>query len=379
MMNEIILIIFSLLIMAIIGVVVYLIIDYFKYKDSVDESIKISSDNINKNFNTTSSNITLASAALDYKYNKITSGLTDTIKTQQTNVTVMSCNLNNFDYGLKKYFEFTDNTITPINDKIYNHVFTSINPNLNLISQVNVLSGMTVNSSHSLINSNNFRVCDDSSIKNCINLNVYNGNFNITPENSTNNLVINNVNKNPLANFDLKNNSIYLGAGDDTAPLYIHDCNLYVKNLNIINDPLNTTPYSTANSKRLDIDSINNLTNTIIASYTIENIIPANGTANLTNNILTIKLLSYNKIPINSTVTINIPEISSVSGTITTTSSLIGTISSSSISSGYSLILPFTSEIPPKTNIVIVITSGFNIGNISAGQKITNIAMATFT
>lgn len=379
MMNEIILIIFSLLIMAIIGVVVYLIIDYFKYKDSVDESIKISSDNIDKNFNITSSNITLASAALDYKYNKITSGLTDTIKTQQTNVTVMSCNLNNFDHGLKKYFEFTDNTITPINDKIYNHVFTSINPNLNLISQVNVLSGMTVKSSHSLINSNNFRVCDDSSIKNCINLNVYNGNFNITPENSTNNLVINNANKNPLAKFDLKNNSIYLGAGDDTAPLYIHDCNLYVKNLNIINDPLNTTPYSSSNSKRLDIDYINNLTNTIIASYTIENMIE-NGTVNLENNMLTIKLLSYNKIPIDSFVSITIPEIKSI-GTITS----ISLVTASNITStlgvgGYSLRFKFTAEIPPKTSVSIPIVKGIIYNNITtAGQKITNIAMATFT
>lgn len=348
--------------------------DYFKYKDSVDESIKISTNDINNNFKLTTNNIKIASSAINNKFNTIAKGLSDSIDVEKKKINMFSCNLDNFDSGLKKYFNFTDNTITPINDKIFNHTFTSINPNLNLISQVNVLSGMTIKSSHSLINSNNFRVCDDSSIKNCINLNVYNGNFNITPENSTNNLIINNANNTPMANFDMANNNIYLGAGDDSAPLFIHNSNLYIKNLNLINDPTNTSfSYKTSASSKLDINTINNITNTIIAAYTIERFADNN------SSNITIKLLSYNTITTGSKITINIPEVNN----ITTGGNVSASFTTSPIlydlTPDKSYIFTITRTIMPKTNITITVTGNFEINSLGPGQKINNIAMAIFT
>ena len=373
-MSSVILVIISIILLIIIGVIIYFIVDYFKYKDSVDESIKISTNSINKNFNLTTSNITIASSAINNKLNTITRNLTDKITEQNTINFMNSSNLDNFDKGLKKYFNFTDNKDSPINDKIFNHTFTSINPNLNLISQVNVLSGMTIKTSHSLINSNNFRICDDNLINNCINLNVYNGNFNITPENSTNSLIINNANKIPMANFDMVNNNIYLGAGDDNAPLFIHNSNLYIKNLNLINDPTNASfSYNTSSSSRLDINTINNLTNTIIASYTIEK----NSDDNSSN--ITIKLLSYNTITAGSKITINIPEINN----ITTGANVSASFSQNQIKYNLSLdnsyIFIIEDTIKPKTNITLIVTGNFSINSLSPGQKINNIAMATFT
>ena len=233
---------------------------------------------------------------------------------------------------------------------------------------------MTINTSHSLINSNNFRICDDNSIKNCINLNVYNGNFNITPENSTNNLIINNANKVPMANFDMVNNNIYLGAGDDRAPLFIHDSNLYIKNLNLINDPTNASfSYNTSSSSRLDINTINNLTNTIIAAYTIEKNIDDS-----TSNII-IKLLSYNTITAGSKITINIPEVNSITIGANVSASFSANQIRYNLSPDNSYIFIIEDTIPPKTNITLTVSGNFIINSLSPGQKINNIAMAIFT
>jgi hypothetical protein len=371
-MNSFILVLFAIILLIIIATILYLMVDYFKYKDSVDESIKTSTDEINNNFNLTTSNITIASKLIDKKYSTITKGITSSVNNIQTKSDIFSSNLDNFDNGLKKYFNFTDNTNSPINDRLFNHTFTSINPNLNLISKVTALSGMTINSSHSFVNSNNFRICDDSSANNCINLNVYNGNFNITPENSTNNLIINNANNKPMANFDMANNNIYLGAGDDAAPLFIHDSNIYMKNLNLINDPTNASfSYKTSASSKLDINTINNLTNTIIAAYTIEK------TADNNSSNIIIKLLSYNTIVAGSKIIINIPEITNITGGGNVTASFTTNPVDYSISADRSYNFTISNTIPPKTNITITVANNFDI-SLAPGQKIHNIAMAIF-
>jgi hypothetical protein len=57
--------------------------------------------------------------------------------------------------------------------------------------------------------------------------------FDITPQN-VNRLTINAKNNTPLANFDLQNNSIYLGGNDINAPMFIQDENLYINNVNLL-------------------------------------------------------------------------------------------------------------------------------------------------
>jgi len=371
-MDSFILVLFGIILLIIIAVILYFMVDYFKYKDNVDESIKTNTDEINNNFNLTTSNITIASKIIDKKYSAVTKGITSSLNNIETKTNMISSNLDNFDNGLKKYFNFTDNTNTPINDKLFKHTFSSINPNLNLISKVTALSGITINSSPSLINSNNFRICDNNSLNNCINLNVFNGNFNITPENSTNNLIINNANNKPMANFDMANNNIYLGAGDDSAALFINNSNIYMKNLNIINDPTNASfSYKTSASSKLDINTINNLTNTIIAAYTIEK------TADNNSSNIVIKLLSYNTIVAGSKIIINIPEITNITGGGNVTGSFTTSPVNYSISADRSYIFTISNTIPPKTNITITVANNFDI-SLAPGQKIHNIAMATF-
>jgi len=371
-MDSFILVLFGIILLIIIAVILYFMVDYFKYKDNVDESIKTNTDEINNNFNLTTSNITIASKIIDKKYSAVTKGITSSLNNIETKTNMISSNLDNFDNGLKKYFNFTDNTNTPINDKLFKHTFSSINPNLNLISKVTALSGIAINSSPSLINSNNFRICDNNSLNNCINLNVFNGNFNITPENSTNNLIINNANNKPMANFDMANNNIYLGAGDDSAALFINNSNIYMKNFNIINDPTNASfSYNTSASSKLDINTIYNLTNTIIAAYTIEK------TADNNSSNIVIKLLSYNTIVAGSKIIINIPEITNITGGGNVTGSFTTSQVNYSISADRSYIFTISNTIPPKTNITITVANNFDI-SLAPGQKIHNIAMATF-
>ena len=175
-----------------------------------------------------------------------------------------------------------------------------------------------------------------------------------------------------MANFDMTNNNIYLGAGDDAAPLFIHDSNIYIKNLNIINDPTNSSfSYKTSASSKLDINTINNLTNTIIAAYTIEK------TADNNSSNITIKLLSYNTIVAGSKIIINIPEITNITGGGNVTASFTTSPVNYNISADRSYNFTISNTIPPKTNITITVANNFDI-SLAPGQKIHNIAMAMF-
>jgi len=199
------LIVFSIISLMIIGCIIYLSYDYMTYKKNVDMAFETTTNHMNDEFTKVASNID--------QYDSTTS------------------NLEKMDTSLKKYFRFYDNDQEIKNKKIYDHVFSGVCPNLDLLAHINTVSGIVVNTSEDILNDQNLKVCNKD--KNCIHLNVNNDGFNITPD-SVDLLTINSKANQPLARFDLKNDSIYLGGGDINSPFFIQDGNVFVNNINMI-------------------------------------------------------------------------------------------------------------------------------------------------
>lgn len=209
------------------------------YKNSVDKSFGMTTSNMNDGFKKTSDNLDITKQIIKGdidKTNLDVKGLqikNEAIATQMTNV---DTNLTNFDTSLKKYFTFYDNNTAIQNDKLYNHVFSGISPDLELMAQVHSVNGLTIRTPTQTIDERNLKICND--LNNCIHLNVNSDGFNITPDN-VNGLTINSKSGPPLAKFDMDNNGIYLGGSDINAPLFIQDGNLFINNINMILNPMN--------------------------------------------------------------------------------------------------------------------------------------------
>jgi len=249
--------------LVIISIIIYLVYDFINYKENVDKTIVNTTNFINQNFETVTSNLTttenklqnnisktnkdlisfrdkskLNNKILNNKINNLDSDLINfKDKTDSDNnilnnrIDGVNTNLDNFDNSLKKYFKFTGNNEQELrNKKLYDHIFESISPDLKLIAKVEAVNGMTIRTSANL-NNKPFKICNSEN--NCLQLNVNNDGFNITP-NNLNNLTINNTSNLPLAKFDMKNNSIYLGGDDLNAPMFINNSNLYLNNINMI-------------------------------------------------------------------------------------------------------------------------------------------------
>jgi len=237
-------VIFLIMFLTIIGVVIYLILDYMGYKDNVDTAFELTTSHMNDTFDKVSENISATADDLAKNINNNRKNITtlnvktdaalersyqveDNIHNVQANVNKTDDDLNKFDTALKKYFKFSENNQGIVNSKIYNHVFNGINPNLELLTHVDAISGLTVKT----LPNKSFNICNTND--NCINMQVNQNRFDITPQN-VNRLTINAKNNTPLANFDLQNNSIYLGGNDINAPMFIQDENLYINNVNLL-------------------------------------------------------------------------------------------------------------------------------------------------
>jgi len=201
-------IIFLIFFVIVVIIVTYLIYDYMQYKKNVDTSIKSASSQINKEFEKVIYNVDMHSSNIETVDNKV----------------------HNYDSSLRKFFSFNDennNVIT--NQKMFNHAFDGIIPNLELISQVNSIGGMSIKTSTELINDKNMKICNDTD--SCVDMNVNRNGFHITPNSKVNNISINDNDKFPLASFDLANKSIYLGGDNqNNSPFYIKDDEVHIKN-----------------------------------------------------------------------------------------------------------------------------------------------------
>jgi len=279
-------------------------------------NLNILSENINKLdkrtniIDTTYSNITTKTNIDLNQYSTLNS---NNIKNLENNYNIISSNLINYDKNIKQFFEFKDNnkitTTKNIDEALFNYKF-SVTPNIsmNILRDINIISSMTINTND---NDKNFRICDTTN-SNCIDLNVNQGKFNIKPSNivtnNINNLNIISKNNQILANFDLENNSIYLGSNGENAGLLIKGNKVYVKDLYILNKNTNystteqiyneinpTTPY---NMYKLENTNIINIPKLINLEYIITKI---SGSPTNTYNI-EINLSSKFKIPMTTNI-----------------------------------------------------------------------------
>jgi hypothetical protein len=226
--------------LVVICVILYIIYDVINYKNSVDDSFDQTSNHMNESFSKVSENI--ESVQKDVESNadnlkKTNTEMNSVKETVNNNGTILTAKLEeneqntlNFDTALKKYFTFYDNNQNLENDKLFEHIFSSISPNLDLRAHVNAMNGMIVNTPEEKSNSKNFRICN--SLKNCISLNVNSEGFNITPEEVSNMTITSKSNK-TLAKFDMANDSVYIGGSNTDAPFYVKDNDVFIKNVNM--------------------------------------------------------------------------------------------------------------------------------------------------
>ena len=244
--------------------------------NSLSSNLSVTSRNLEDNITNVENNLFSTTQSTQYYINNVESNLSSTTERLngilngiQTNMSFNENNLNQFDSALKKYFKFSENNEGIDNEKIFSHVFNGINPNLQLLTEVEAASGLTVTTSdnHSL------KVCNAQN--NCMKMNVDRDIFNITPI-DVNGLTVRSRNNNTLANFDLRNDSIYLGGDDINSPLFIQNSNLYVNNLSVlIKEPGKT--YTNANFKDMrtlkitgtDIYNVGQLINTTLEEYSV--------------------------------------------------------------------------------------------------------------
>lgn len=416
---------YNLIIIVIIIVLflAYILIGYFynnykENKENVYDNLRKTSRYINKTNNTLSSNITSSinktdnvKTELGNRINGLATNLlnTDTrLLNTNSNVSNLdfkfindSNNLTNLDTNLKNYFQYKDGA-TVINQKLFDYTFTTNTPNLSLdmITKITAISGMTVKTT----DENTMRICDNDPSANCIEMNIINGNFNIypssIPNNNVNNISFFNKNKaGVLAKFDLVNSNIYLGGSDDNAALFIHESNVYVKNINFLksgakyseiatninyNKTLNN-PSQTYNNYAYNTDDIINF-NTLNTNYNaitingIYTIIKSTDSTKPNNNTLIINFKSLSIIPNAKTITISIDELSNTSPlnqSLTTTSEYISPNATLNVKN---ITLTITKEIPKNTNVRLTFTDEkLGIPASYTEATITNTFITTVT
>ncbi len=300
--------------------IIYIIKDYINYKDNVNKSIDISTNNINNNFDKINENIEIET---NYINNKVNNFEEDINKLE-----------NNDEYIVKDVKTLKDN-ITNLNDnikfenKVYidNTGITSasyLEPNIKLLNRVNSLMGMTIITDSDITNNKNLSICDnggrkiengeivDANLYNCVHMNINNGNFNIIPD-GIKELNIQNKENETIAKFDTKNKSIYLGGSNkNNSPLFIHNDKVYIDNLNIVRKNADGTDIS-----NLDNNILLSMNNTGIkgsSTYNKDYIHENNNNVNVKYNILRsaesnetkIELYIYNN-DINANNIISIP------------------------------------------------------------------------
>lgn len=257
-----------------ICIIIYIIYDYINYKNNVDETIQITTDYINSNLKKVIDNSKELDTKLKNKIVDLNTSMDNLKLDNETNSLLIDEKISNTDYKLEllesndkinnKLIENNNNILLnkindrisslntinsneninqnyistkltdidnyiELNKRIFNYRTSSTNESLNILKNVNALGGMTIKTD--LSTDKNFRICGNTD--NCIKMSVNQDKFNIIPE-KINNLYINSYDNKPIANFDMKNNSIFLGGTDVKSPFYIIDSNVFLENINFV-------------------------------------------------------------------------------------------------------------------------------------------------
>lgn len=304
-MDHTVAIILFIVILVILGVIFYILFDYMGYKSSVDKSFKISeqkvknvdeevvllsadvSDNSTKIYNL-DSNVQIIDKDVDILTTDVAqntqsfSSNRDRVSILEQDLSITNSNAIKHDDAIKQYFKFYDNDVAIDNDKLFEHTFSGIQPDLDIISKVNATSGLIVKTPDQESNDKYMKICNEN--QNCVNMHVNSNGFNITPDN-LNSMSINSKDNQPMALFDMETKSIYLGGSDINSPLFIQDGQLFVNNINMIqkdhegpfatNDANNMTRFRIQNTElseygQLALDTANDIQKAILNGKNIE-------------------------------------------------------------------------------------------------------------
>lgn len=313
-------VLFFIMFLIVIGVIIYLVYDYIDYKSDVDNSLEITTHHINDSFDKVSKNINTTEKKLSDKMKKDVIQMKMANDELDTKVQNVDGNIQKMDSALKKYMAFYDNNESINNKKIYDYVFSDADKKMQLMTQVDTYSGMTIVTPEEMFNDKNLKICDET--HNCMHLNTNSDGFNIVPDNN-NNLTIYSTSQEPLARFDLQNNSIYFGGTDVNAPMFIRNQDLYINNVNLILKDTETLDadvdletvkqikikgqdvnvFTTANNNRKIYDILD--TKQIIIYYNITSL--ATGEPAVLTNTFTFKIISTLDLLPNDKIKFQIP------------------------------------------------------------------------
>ena len=187
-------ILYTILIIIII-ICIYILInfiyDYLSYKVSNDNKINNATSIINTDLHITQDNIKNLQTNMNSNLTNITRDYSNVIAINNNNIiktidnnnsftSNINSNIFNFDNALKQYFIFdeTNNsgTINTINTALFKYTFNNITPKkLNILSEVNAMSGITIKTAPTTTSKDNLRICDNqATTPNCLNFNLNN-------------------------------------------------------------------------------------------------------------------------------------------------------------------------------------------------------------
>lgn len=177
-----------------------------------EQSINTSNDllNHNNNLNTLNNqivNLREKAELIEEEVQELESDWENTSNQVITNIGNQT-NINNhifdLDNAMKKYFNFSDNNDT---NNLYKVAYDDNTSDVDIVASLEGKSGLTVETSASTKNSENFKICDDAD--NCMHLSIKDDKFYLTPDSIGKFSIISEYS--PLIDFDLNKNVISLG------------------------------------------------------------------------------------------------------------------------------------------------------------------------
>jgi len=219
-----------------LGVIAYIVYDYYNYKKDATSKIESTINNLSINTNKID-DITKNSSNLGINFESLTKVVTNNdllVNSMDSTIKTNTSNIVTFDANLKNFFNFSENG-SNINNGLFEYYMFSGNTdkNLELINKTTAIAGMTINTDAS---TNAFNICDSSNKLNCIKMNNINGNFMISPSNNyTSNIYFKNNNDNTgtsletVLKIDLTNNTTYFNGNDNIdSTMYIDKTGMYL-------------------------------------------------------------------------------------------------------------------------------------------------------
>jgi hypothetical protein len=241
-MDTVLSLIFLFLFLLIVGIVIYILLDYIQYKSDIDETLVGVDKKIEKTKQKFVSTSRYANdkTMRDKKHTEQDTTLTElkgkdevfenSINDVKTSVQKNQENIINFDSALNNYFSFVDNGKAIQDQKMYEYAFTGINDSIMVKKRMDVLNGINMTAS----SETPVQICDNS--QNCINVHVDNENqeFNIQPgSGEIKGMTVKSSDGDVMTKYDTQQNATYFGGKDENeAAMYIHNGKMYVNNIN---------------------------------------------------------------------------------------------------------------------------------------------------